>query len=74
MLFKIKLENDLKNYENVAADNADKAIDCWLKNHTDYFFKELITDKFKLLRIDLSGQIYEVELLLQTKAEKVEKY
>jgi len=72
MLFKIKLENDSKDYEEVMADNADKAIDYWLKNHSSYFFDELILNQFKLLRIDLNGTIYEIELLLNIKAEKID--
>lgn len=72
MLFKIKLENDSKDYEEVIADNADEAIDCWLKNHSNYFFDELILNQFKLLRIDLNGIIYEIELLLNIKAEKID--
>jgi len=72
MLFKIKLENDSKDYEEVMADNADKAIDYWLKNHSSYLFDELILNQFKLLRIDLNGTIYEIELLLNIKAEKID--
>jgi hypothetical protein len=72
MLFKIKLENDSRDYEEVIADNADEAIDYWLKNHSNYFFDELILNQFKLLRIDLNGIIYEIELLLNIKAEKID--
>jgi len=71
MLFNIKLENDNKPYEKLATDTADQALNCWLKNHTEYFINELILNQFKLLTVDINGQIYEIELRLNINVEKI---
>jgi hypothetical protein len=70
VLFKIKLEND-SVYEKLAADTADKALNCWLLNHTDYYQKELFLDNFKILNIDVDGILYEVELRLDVRVNKL---
>lgn len=71
MLVNIKLENDSKPYEKIAADNADKALNCWLLNHPEYYQKGLMLDGFKRLDIDINGQVYEVSLTLTIDIEKI---
>lgn len=71
MLFNIKLENDSKPYDKIAADTADKALNCWLLNHIEYYQKALILDGFRILNIDLNGILYEVELRLDIKINKI---
>lgn len=63
MLFKVKLENDIK-YEFVEADDVDLALNDWLLKHKDYWLSNILNENYKQLDIDVDGKIYNIDIQL----------